>query len=91
MRWTNDTLRSTMHRVTLPAGVVREAENTGLTPARYSIPFFFSPEMDTVVECLPSCMSDGNPAKYPPILFKDYVMLRGKLQYPEEPAETRPS
>lgn len=53
-RWSNGLFRSTRHRV-LTAGD-RE---------RYSIPFFFEPTFDAVVECLESCCSPENPPKYP--------------------------
>ena len=60
--WTNDRFRSTPHRV-----VNRSDEQ------RYSIPLFYNPGFNTVVECLPSCQSQGNPARYDPIHYGDYL------------------
>ena len=59
MRWTNDRFVSTMHRVVNPP------DGMGLTARRMSIPFFFMPNYDAVIECIPSCIGEG--AKYPPI------------------------
>lgn len=56
-RWTNDLFKATMHRAMNLSG--RE---------RYSIPFFFDANWDARIECLPTCRSAANPAKYPPVI-----------------------
>ncbi|MEJ2655412.1 MAG: 2-oxoglutarate and iron-dependent oxygenase domain-containing protein [Acidihalobacter sp.] len=61
-RWTNDLFASTVHRAVNRSG--RE---------RYSIPFFFGPNYDTVVEALPGCVGEGQPAKYAPIASGEYI------------------
>ena len=33
---------------------------------RYSIAFFYSPNVRTVIECLPTCVSPEAPPRYPP-------------------------
>ena len=43
-RWTNERFLSTPHRVRNVSGQVR-----------YAIPFFYDPDHDTTIECLPSC------------------------------------
>lgn len=63
--WTNDTYTATMHRVI----------NRGIRD-RYSIAFFMDPDYHVVVECLDSCISQGRPAKYPPIVVGDYMNRR---------------
>lgn len=68
MRWTNDKYKSTVHRV-----VNRTAKE------RYSIPLFFSINYDEIVETLPSCITEENPAKYPPIAAGQYVLDRLSL------------
>lgn len=64
MRWTNDRFRSTLHRVANPSrgGGVR----------RLSIAYFVAPAYDTIVECLPTCLSPGAAAKYPPVTVAAY-------------------
>ena len=62
-RWSNGLFESTLHRV-VTAG---ESE-------RYSIPFFYEPNFDTLVECLPTCWSPENPAKYRPITSGQHLL-----------------
>jgi isopenicillin N synthase-like dioxygenase len=59
-RWTNGRFKSTPHRAVPPVG--RD---------RYAIPFFLGPHMDTVIECLPTCVGAG--AKLPPITYESYL------------------
>ncbi|KAL3532523.1 hypothetical protein ACH5RR_006044 [Cinchona calisaya] len=63
-RWSNCIFRSTLHRV---LGNGRE---------RYSVAFFLEPSHDCVVECLPTCQSDDNPPKFPPIQCGAYLSQR---------------
>lgn len=90
MRWSNDYLKSTLHRVTVPP--LQAAGGDGrkklMTRARYSIPYFVSPDSKSVIECLPACSTVENPAKYPPVVQEDYRRMRAKLQYTEKPSQT---
>ena len=54
-RWSNDLFVSTPHRVVNASG--RE---------RFSIPVFYDPDYDTVVECLANCATPDNPPRHPP-------------------------
>lgn len=71
MRWTNGVYRSTIHRV-----VNRTKKE------RYSVPLFFSINYDQAVETLPSCISEENPSKFPPITAGKYVLDRLSLTVP---------
>jgi isopenicillin N synthase-like dioxygenase len=64
-RWTNDRFASTPHRVVNRSG--RE---------RFSMPVFFDPDYDTVVECLPSCQSAADPPRYPATTCGAYIKGR---------------
>jgi isopenicillin N synthase-like dioxygenase len=61
-RWTNGRFKSTPHRALPPVG-----------RHRYAIPFFLGPHIDTVIACLPTCEGPGNPPKYPPITYEEYL------------------
>jgi isopenicillin N synthase-like dioxygenase len=65
MRWSNDIYVSTPHRVTSPPG--RD---------RYSVAFFFDPNPDALIACLPGCDGPGQQPKYAPILAADYLAQR---------------
>ena len=61
-RWTNDRYRSTMHRVVNISGT-----------ERYSVPFFYTGAPDHRVEVLPSCLADGEVAKYPVTTVEQHI------------------
>lgn len=73
---TNDRCRSTLHRVVNVSG--RE---------RYSVPFFFSGSPGRLVECLPTCLADGESPKYPPVTVEDH--LRSSYDRTSKPAALR--
>lgn len=66
-RWTNDRWISTLHRVQNPTF-------TGPASRRLSLPFFCQPNYDAVIEPVPSCVSAGNPPRYPAITSGDNVV-----------------
>jgi isopenicillin N synthase-like dioxygenase len=61
-RWSNDRFLSTAH------GVVNDSGRD-----RYSIAFFYSPNICARIECLPSCVGPGHPARYEPAVYGDLV------------------
>lgn len=76
-RWSNDVLRSTLHRVVAPpAKQISETES--ITPARQSIAFFSNPNFDAEISCLPNC---GTEAKYPPVQTEAYIVGRLSATY----------
>jgi isopenicillin N synthase-like dioxygenase len=69
-RWTNDRWQSTPHRVKNLSG-----------GDRYSCPYFFDMDLDSTVACLDSCQSSGNPPRYPPVRYGDYLLERLDRNY----------
>ncbi|KAF8400896.1 hypothetical protein HHK36_014199 [Tetracentron sinense] len=65
-RWSNCIFRSTLHRV------------LGNGQERYSIAYFLDPSHECLVECLPSCKSEKNPPKFPPVKSGAYLSQRFK-------------
>jgi len=74
--WSNDTLRSTRHHISLPDLNSAAGDGELLLPRRFSIPYFVAPDWDTVVECLdsPLCWGDAKPKKNEPIRAWDYIV-----------------
>ena len=54
-RWTNGVYSSNMHRV----------RNKSSSFARYSMPFFFGPQPDSVIEPIPGCAGADRPRLFP--------------------------
>jgi isopenicillin N synthase-like dioxygenase len=69
-RWSNDRCQSTPHGVLNDSGA-----------DRYSIAFFFSPNPDSVIECLPTCVGAGNPARYEPAVYRDLILAFYNANY----------
>lgn len=69
MRWTDGILRSTPHRVRNFSG--RD---------RYSLPYFYDPDMNAVVSRLPGVNAGAQP-RWGPVRFGDYVMERLDKNY----------
>ncbi|CAO5161625.1 putative Oxidoreductase, 2OG-Fe(II) oxygenase family [Frankia sp. AiPs1] len=69
-RWTNDRWRSTLHRVVPPPVAERG-------PAlRRSIAFFHEGNHDAIVDCLPTCVSGDNPARYPAETVANHLLAK---------------
>ena len=81
MRWSNDTLLSTRHRVTLPPMQDRITGEGRLTRQRKSIVYFLSTDPDTTIETMGSCVDEKHPAKYEPITQREYNAMKASMQY----------
>ena len=64
-RWTNGRFQATPHRVINVSG--RE---------RYSMPFFFDPNWEAEIACLPGCEIPGERPKFAPVLAGPYLQSR---------------
>jgi isopenicillin N synthase-like dioxygenase len=64
-RWTNDHYVSTPHRVSAP----RQSD-------RFSVPFFVNPDPWAVVSCLPSCVDEAHPCRYPAVTASEFLAER---------------
>jgi isopenicillin N synthase-like dioxygenase len=79
-RWSNDRFLSTPH------GVLNDTGHD-----RYSIAFFYSPNVRAVIECLPTCVGSGTPPRYPPAVYGDLVRAFYTANYFHQPGHERQS
>ncbi|MFA5949429.1 MAG: 2OG-Fe(II) oxygenase family protein [Hyphomicrobium sp.] len=63
-RWTNDSYRSTLHRVV----------SNATDKHRYSIATFFNPRDDYRVACVPTCLKEGEQPTYAPCTVGEHIM-----------------
>jgi isopenicillin N synthase-like dioxygenase len=68
-RWTNEEWVSTLHRVAPP-------RVDGKLVPRRSAAYFHDGNVDAVIECLPSCVSAGNPARYEPVTVGEHLAAK---------------
>ena len=68
-RWTNEEWISTLHRVAAP-------RVNGILVPRRSAAYFHDGNVDAVIECLPSCVSEHNPARYEPVTVGEHLAAK---------------
>ena len=68
-RWTNEEWISTLHRVAAP-------RVNGILVPRRSAAYFHDGNVDAVIECLPSCVSVDNPARYEPVTVGEHLTAK---------------
>ena len=71
-RWTNERWVSTMHRVVTPENL-----NDAMS-RRLAVGYFMHPNYDAQIECIPTCLADGEAPRHPPITAGDHI--RAKIE-----------
>ncbi len=70
MTWTNDRWLSNLHRVVNPP------PNASGSTRRLSLVYFANCNPDARIECLPTCMGPGNPARHPPVTAGEHRRMK---------------
>lgn len=78
-RWSNDTIKSTKHRVVEPPPKP-EDEGKDEYPPRYSIAYFCNPNFDKTIEAIPGTYEEGG-KKYGPVNSGAYLVQRLTATY----------
>ncbi|KAK5167705.1 uncharacterized protein LTR77_007404 [Saxophila tyrrhenica] len=74
-RWSNDTIKSTEHRVVEPS------TKADTHPPRYSIAYFCNPNYESVIESIPSTFDGPQGKKYEAVKSGDYLVQRLTATY----------
>lgn len=83
-RWSNDIIRSTLHRVVEPPRKEgrHDVREDGFYPARYSVAYFCNPDFDQWVEALPGTFGGEKGAKkYEGVNTLEYLVNRLEATY----------
>lgn len=70
-RWTNDRWISTPHRV-----VVAQSSLQTIVPRRQSLAFFYQPDWNAEIRCIPTCLPAHDKPTYPMVRSGAYLMDR---------------
>jgi isopenicillin N synthase-like dioxygenase len=76
MRWTNDIWLSNLHRVVNPPSELAAKSR------RLSLVFFYNPNSNVVVECIPTCVKAGGKPLYGPVTVEDYLVSKIRQSAP---------
>ncbi|KAG0157568.1 hypothetical protein PDIDSM_4753 [Penicillium digitatum] len=82
-RWSNDTIKSTRHRVIQPPTLEGSENDASDYPARYSIAYFCQPNNDKLIEALPGTFGEEiqKEKKYSAITSGEYLVRRLTATY----------
>lgn len=83
-RWTNDTLKATCHRVSIPAVLQSDYQGSArekIVPERYSVAFFGKGNRDVSLLPFEKFVSDGQPARYEHITAFEFNQAKLALTY----------
>lgn len=69
--YSNDRFVPTPHRV------INRSRNT-----RHAMPFFYGPNRDKVISCVPTCVSESNPPHYQPSTSRERNAIKDRTNFP---------
>jgi isopenicillin N synthase-like dioxygenase len=79
-RWTNGIYNSNMHRV----------KNNKSGRDRYSVPYFYGPRPDAVIEAIPSCVTGEFPRRFATCTASEHMSEMFQRSYGYAPTAARP-
>lgn len=79
-RWSNDTIKSTIHRVVEPPPFPTSDKQLDEHPARYSIAYFANPNFDAFIDVIPGTASEAD-KKYAGVNSGEYLVQRLTATY----------
>ncbi|KAL2155942.1 hypothetical protein VTH82DRAFT_684 [Thermothelomyces myriococcoides] len=80
-RWSNDTIKSTVHRVVQPPEKEEQVQKAAEYPDRYSIAYFCNPNFKDYIEAIPGTYATEADKKYEGINSGEYLVQRLAATY----------